>query len=74
MKGENIKWYVICVILGLWLIGSGIQGVRNRRSKNLAYFILSVGEIILGISSLIILIIGFWVRELGSNLFGLLPK
>lgn len=74
MRRENIKWYIIGVLIGFWLIGSSIYGVRNRKGNPLAYFIISVGQIALGIWSLILLTILFFARELGIDLLGLLPK
>jgi hypothetical protein len=62
------------MLIGIWLIGAGIYGVWNKKGNSLAYSILSVGQIILGIWSLVLLIIIIWVREFGSNLFGLLPR
>ena len=74
MKGGDIKWYIICLLIAFCLIGSGIHGVVNRKRHNLTYFILSVGQIVVGIWGLMLTIIIFCVRELGSNLYGLLPK
>jgi hypothetical protein len=74
VRKENIKWYIMGVLIGFWLIGLGIYGVRNRKGNSLAFFIISVGQIVLGIWSLILLTILFFARELRIDLLGLLPK
>lgn len=47
------RWDVFGMLCGFFLIGSGIHGVMNRKHKNLAYLILSVGQIGLGVFALI---------------------
>jgi hypothetical protein len=56
MKGDGPIWYIIGVIIVFLLIGDGIHGVRNRKHHNQAYFIFSVGMIIIGITVLMGLI------------------
>jgi hypothetical protein len=62
------------VLVCVWMIGSGIHGVRNRKGNSLAYFIISIGQIVVGVEGLIIIIIGFLAKELGIDFWGLLPK
>ncbi len=74
VKGENIKWYIMGVLIGFLVIGMGIYGVRNRKGNSLAYFVISVGQIVLGIWTIIIIIFVFLARELKIDLLELLPK
>jgi hypothetical protein len=59
VKDDDIKWYLICVLIAFCLIGLGVHGVVNRKRNNLTYFILSVGQIIVGIWGLILAVIIF---------------
>jgi len=71
---DSIALYIVGVLIGCGVTASGIRGVRSRKINPLAYFIISVGQVIMRILFLIALVIGFLVRKLGIDLFGLLPK
>ncbi len=62
LKGNDIVWFAVGILLGFLFIRDGINGVKkNRGHRNQISFFLSVGEIVIGIWTLILLI---WIKVL----------
>lgn len=52
------RWDFLGLLCVLFLIGSGIHGVANRRRvNNLGNLIISVGQIVLGLFGLLMIIL-----------------
>ena len=65
---------LIIIIFGLLMLVGGIRGVVNRkRIRNVAHYILSIGEIICGVIGLAVVVL-FYLTDWGEKLREVLMK